>query len=71
MPIISIIMTDIGAYGHNSVGGTFSHSNFGKLWLTDNRSTLNVPEFKKLSGTEICVPLMLIEDEAFPLNPLK
>lgn len=62
------IMTDIGAYGHNSDGGIFSHSNFGKLWLTDNRSTLNVPELKKLPGTEISVPLVLIGDEAFPLK---
>lgn len=46
----------------------FAHSHFEKLWLTDNHITLNVPKFKKLPGTEICVPLVLIGDEAFPLK---
>jgi len=62
------IMADIGAYGHNSDGGIFANSNFGKLWLTDNHSTLHVPEFIKLPGTEVCVPLVLIGDETFPLK---
>lgn len=62
------IMVDIGAYGHNSDGGIFANSNFGKLWMTDNHSTLHVPELKKLPGTEVCVPLVLIGDEAFPLK---
>lgn len=62
------IMVDIGAYGHNSDGGIFAHSNFGKLWLTNNHITLNVPKCKKLPGTETYVPLVLIGDEAFPLK---
>ena len=59
------IFTDIGAYGKQSDGGTFSGSTLYHF-LEDFESTLPKPPSFKRSGTAI--PFAILGDEAYPLN---
>jgi len=57
-----LIFMDIGAYGKQSDGGTFSASHFSE----DFESTLPKPASFEGSGTEI--PFVILGDEAYPLK---
>lgn len=59
------VAVDIGAYGKNSDGGILSNSNLGKA-LEKNK--LNIPNEQYLPSTNEKLPLVVIGDEAFPLN---
>lgn len=62
------ILVDIGALGHNSDGGVFRNSRFGKAIL-DNTEDLQLPPPKNLPGTNKVAPFVFVGDEAFPLRP--
>ncbi|XP_070515353.1 uncharacterized protein [Cardiocondyla obscurior] len=56
---------DIGAYGRQSDGGIFRSSLIGQKF--DNKR-MNLPEPQPISANGICLPYVLIGDEAFPLT---
>lgn len=60
------ITIEVGGRGKQSDGGTFSSSTLFHL-IENNR--FNIPPEKKLPGTNIKVPHVLIGDEAYPLKP--
>lgn len=59
------IAIDIGAYGKESDGGIFSHSN---LSIQLENGGLNAHSLRKLPGTDIALPHVLVGDEAYPLK---
>lgn len=61
----NFIAVDIGAYGRNSDGGIWAHSNIGKAFESGN---LSVPGPAPLLGTNIELPHVIVGDEAFPLK---
>ena len=61
----SFTLVDIGDIGRNSDGGVFSNSRMGKAF---NEGTLTIPEPEVLQNTNVCVPYVLVGDEAFPLR---
>jgi len=61
----NLIAVDIGAYGRNSDGGIWAHSNIGKAFESGN---LSVPGPSSLPGTNTEIPQIIIDDEAFPLK---
>jgi len=64
---LQFVMIDVGAYGRNSDGGIFAHSNFGKAL---NTKALCLPSGSHLPGAKQLgdVPFVFIGDEAFPLH---
>ena len=56
---------DVGAYGRNSDGGTFSNSTFGKAIL---EGSLPAPGAANLPNSDISNPHVFVADEAFPLR---
>lgn len=61
----NFIAVDIGAYGRNSDGGIWAHSNIGKAFESGN---LSVPGPSSLPGTNTELPHVIVGDEAFPLK---
>ena len=61
----SFTLVDIGDIGHNSDGGVFANSRMGEAF---NDRKLGVPEQQVLQNTNICLPYVLVGDEAFPLR---
>ena len=59
------ITIDVGAYGKESDGGIFSHSNLAKQM---ENGALNSNQEKVLPGTNIAMPHFLVGDEAYPLK---
>lgn len=59
------IAVDIGAYGKNSDGGIFAHSQLGKN-LENGRC--NIPNETNLPNTDTPAPYVIVGDEAFPLK---
>lgn len=59
------IFVDVGGYGKNSDGSIFNTSDLGKK-LKDG--TLDLPSLKKLPGTNVYLPHVIVGDEAFPLR---
>jgi hypothetical protein len=59
------IFTEVGAYGKQSDGGTFSTSILYNF-LEDSESTLPKPASFEGSGTEM--PFLILGDEAYPLE---
>ncbi|XP_049763612.1 uncharacterized protein LOC126092180 [Schistocerca cancellata] len=59
------INVDIGSYGKNSDGGIFAHSKLGKAL---ELGKLQVPGDKRLPGTDVVVPHVIVGDEAYPLK---
>lgn len=58
------IFIDIGAYGKQSDGGIFRDS---VLYHHMISGSLNIPLDRTLPGTDICLPFVLLGDEAYPL----
>lgn len=58
------IAIDVGAYGKESDGGIFSHSNLSRQL---ENGALNANQEKVLPGTDIALPHFLVGDEAYPL----
>ena len=61
----SFTLVDIGDIGRNSDGGVFANSRMGEAF---NDRKLGVPEQQVLQNTNICLPYVLVGDEAFPLR---
>jgi hypothetical protein len=61
----NFIAVDLGAYGRNSDGGIWTHSNIGKAFESCN---LSVPGPSSLPGTNTELPHVIVGDEAFPLK---
>lgn len=59
------IAIDVGAYGKESDGGIFSHSNLSRLL---ENGALNTNQEKVLPGTDTALPHFLVGDEAYPLK---
>lgn len=59
------IVIDVGSYGKNSDGAIFASSALGKLLRAGE---LQLPPDKKLPGTNIVLPHIIVGDEAFPLS---
>ena len=61
------MVVDCGSYGHNSDGGIFAKSNFGKALA---RGQIPLPNAKPLAVMpQLCdIPYFFIGDEAFPLK---
>lgn len=64
-PDYRFLAIDIGAYGKESDGGIFRHSNLSKKLET---GALGVQRLSGLPGTETTVPHVLLGDEAYPLK---
>ena len=64
---LKFIYIDVGAYGRNSDGGIFKHSNLGKAL---GNKTLGLPSDKHIRNAEHlgCMPYVMVGDEAFPLQ---
>ena len=60
-----LTMVDVGAFGCESDGGVFGHSQFDHALRTN---TLHIPECSNLQGTQCTVPFVLVGDNAFPLR---
>ena len=58
-------MVDIGAYGRRSDAGILCDSTFGKKLAS---GSLDIPEPKKLPGSQKKTPYVFVGDEAFPLK---
>ena len=58
------LLLDIGDYGKQSDGGTFSNSTFGKALKNDS---LFLPEPDVISGQSAKLPYFFVGDSAFPL----
>ncbi|CAH1993856.1 unnamed protein product [Acanthoscelides obtectus] len=56
---------DVGSYGKQSDGGIFSASSL--MYHLENAS-FNVPHKRKIPGTDVLAPLVLLGDEAYPLK---
>uniref|UniRef100_A0A8C5MR24 DDE Tnp4 domain-containing protein n=1 Tax=Leptobrachium leishanense TaxID=445787 RepID=A0A8C5MR24_9ANUR len=65
-PDYKFLALDVGAYGKESDGGIFSHSNLSKKL---DQGALGVRRHTDLPGTNITVPHVLLGDEAYPLKP--
>lgn len=61
------ISIDVGAYGSNHDSTVFWNSEFGKLWLKQDKK-LNLPSKKPLPGTTEDLPYVLVGDAAFGLK---
>ena len=61
----SFVMVDIGAYGRRSDAGILCDSTFGKKLAS---GSLDIPEPKKLPGSQKKTPYVFVGDEAFPLK---
>lgn len=59
------ISVDVGAFGKNSDAGIFRNSIMGKRLMEGN---LNMPPPKRLPGSNVILPHVIIGDEAFPLT---
>ncbi|XP_031350493.1 protein ALP1-like [Photinus pyralis] len=59
------ISIDVGGYGKQSDGGTFSASTLSKL-LENNK--LGIPSHRKLPSSDYTLPYVFIADEAYPLK---
>lgn len=59
------IFVDVGGYGKNSDASIFNSSKLG-IKLQDG--TLHLPPAKKLPGTNVYLPHVIVSDEAFPLR---
>lgn len=59
------VAVDIGAYGRENDAGVFAKSSFGRR-IRDG--TFSIPPPKKLPGTDIEVPHVIVGDEAFGLH---
>lgn len=58
----SFLYVDVGAYGKSSDAAVFHNSSLYKK-LVEN--TLDIPEAKPISGTDMCMPHVIVGDEAF------
>jgi hypothetical protein len=59
------LAVDMGAYGKESDGGIFSHSNLSQQL---ENGALNANQEKVLPGSNIALPHFLVGDEAYPLK---
>jgi len=59
-------LIDVGANGGENDSSFLSNSSFGKTFSSGD---LNVPPVTNIPGTNICIPLYFVRDEAFPLKP--
>lgn len=59
------IAVEVGAYGKQSDGGTFSDSNVYQRLETN---TFNIPKNEIIPSTDISVPFVLLGDDAYPLK---
>lgn len=62
---LRFITVDVGAYGKDSDGGIFKNSALGRAL---NGDMLKIPGQKQLPGSDICLPHVIVADEAFPLS---
>jgi len=60
------ITVDIGGYGSNSDGGIWKSSKFGRAF--DN-GKVDIPHPKRLPGSEMIAPHVILGDAAFQLKP--
>lgn len=58
------IAIDVGSFGREGDSGIFSRCNLGKA-IKEN--TLQIPSPRKLPGTNVVLPNVVLGDEAFPL----
>lgn len=63
---LRFVGVDVGAYGHQSDGGTFKLSKMGRRL---NKGSLNLPPPKQLPGSSSVAPHVFVGDEAFQLRP--
>lgn len=63
------VSIDVGAYGSNHDSTVFWNSEFGKLWLKQDKK-LNLPVKKLLPGTTEVLPYVQIGDAAFGLKDI-
>lgn len=56
---------DVGSYGKDSDSTIFKNSS---IWKQMGRGTLQIPEPKRLPGSDIAVPFAFVGDEAFGLS---
>lgn len=56
---------EVGAYGKQSDGGTFSDSN---IYQRFEANALNIPENENIPSTDISAPFVLLGDDAYPLK---
>ena len=59
------IAIDVGAYGRQSNGGVFRDSKFGACL---HIGMLYIPGPKPLSNSNIILPYIILDDEAYPLS---
>lgn len=59
------IAVEVGGYGRQSDGGTFSDSN---IYQQLEARTLNIPENENIPSTNIPAPYVLLADDAYPLK---
>ena len=56
-------VVDIGAYGQQSDGSVFAHSNLGRMMM---EGRLNLPPNQPLQGQGQAIPFVFVGDEATP-----
>uniref|UniRef100_A0A1Y1MM44 DDE Tnp4 domain-containing protein n=2 Tax=Photinus pyralis TaxID=7054 RepID=A0A1Y1MM44_PHOPY len=61
----NFIAVDVGAYGKNSDAGILSNSNLG---TSLENGSINIPRGKKLPGSDVDLPMIIVGDEGFPLK---
>lgn len=61
----NFILIDVGAYGRANDSSIFSESSMGSAFKSN---TLNIPDPKAITDTNINMPFYLVGDEAFPLS---
>uniref|UniRef100_A0A1Y1M573 DDE Tnp4 domain-containing protein n=1 Tax=Photinus pyralis TaxID=7054 RepID=A0A1Y1M573_PHOPY len=64
-PDYKFICIDVGAYGKESDGGIFTNSNLSRQL---ENGALNTKLEKRLPGTDISLPHVVLGDEAYPLK---
>lgn len=62
----NFIYIDVGCKGRISDGGVFNRST---LYRAIENNTLNLPQSKKLPGSDIMTPYVIVADDAFALKP--
>lgn len=59
------LVIEVGGRGRQSDGGTFYYSNLNKALANDR---LNMPAPRTLLGSDVTLPMVIIDDEAYPLK---
>lgn len=59
------LVIEVGGRGRQSDGGTFYYSNLNKALANDR---LNMPAPRTLPGSDVTLPMVIIDDEAYPLK---